>query len=87
VSDEHIMPPPDHEDALQCVTPLVKYSSAHKPQFMNYLSRMYSNIEKQWIVDKMSTMQMKISEYFAVNESLNVGSFQFRQLYSLLCCI
>jgi hypothetical protein len=35
VSDEHVMPPPNHEDALQRVSQLIKYSSAHQPQFMN----------------------------------------------------
>jgi hypothetical protein len=49
VSDEHVMPSPYHENAIQCVSQLIKYSSAHQPQFLDDLFRMYSNIEPQWL--------------------------------------
>jgi hypothetical protein len=67
VSDEHIMPPPNHKDAVQYVSQLIKHSSARQPQFMNDLFLMYSNIETQWFADKMPTRQKKIGEYFGVN--------------------
>jgi hypothetical protein len=66
VSDEHIMPPPNHKDAVQYVSQLIKHSSARQPQFMNDHFLMYSNIETQWFADKMSTRQKKICEYFGV---------------------
>jgi hypothetical protein len=49
VSDEHVMPSPNHENVVQCVSQLIKYSSAHQPQFLDDLFRMYSNIEPQWL--------------------------------------
>jgi hypothetical protein len=58
----------EHEDALKCVSQLIKYSSAHQLHFKDVIFRKHSNIETQWIADKMSTRQTKISEYYSINE-------------------
>jgi hypothetical protein len=63
VSTEHIRPLPTHKDALQCVSQLITYSSAHQPQFMGDLFHLYNSIEAQCIAAQM-TRQEKISEYF-----------------------
>jgi hypothetical protein len=34
VHTEHVRPLPTHKDALQCVSQLITYSSAHQPQSM-----------------------------------------------------
>jgi hypothetical protein len=63
VSTEHVRPLPTHKDVLQCVSQLITYS-AHQPQFMSDLFRLYNSIEAQWIAAQMTTLQKKISEYF-----------------------
>jgi hypothetical protein len=63
VSTEHVRPLPTHKDALQCVSQLTTYSSAHQLQFMGALFYLYNSIEEQWIAAQM-TRQKKISEYF-----------------------
>jgi hypothetical protein len=36
VNTNHSRPLPSHNDALQCVSQLITYSSAHHPQFIGY---------------------------------------------------
>jgi hypothetical protein len=64
VSTEHVRPLPTHKDALQCVSQLITYSSAHQPQFMGDLFHLYNSTEAQWIAAQTTTRQKTISEYF-----------------------
>jgi hypothetical protein len=63
----HSRPLPSHKEALQCVSQLIKDSSAHQPQFVGDLFLLYNSIEWRWMTAKMSTRQ-KIKEYFSPNE-------------------
>jgi hypothetical protein len=63
VSTEHVRPLPTHNDALQCLSQFITYSSANQPQFMGHPFHLYNNIEAQWIAAQM-TRQKIISECF-----------------------
>jgi hypothetical protein len=54
VSTEHVRPLPTHKDALQCVSQLITYSSAHQPQLMRDLFHLYNSNEAQWIAAQMT---------------------------------
>jgi len=68
VNTNHSRPLPSHNEALQCVSQLITYCSAHQPQFVGDLFRLYNSIEWQWVTAKMSTRQSKINEYFSPNK-------------------
>jgi hypothetical protein len=52
-------PLPIHKDALQCVSQLITYSSAHQPQFVGDPSHLFNSTEAQWIAAQMKRLKKK----------------------------
>jgi hypothetical protein len=57
VNTNHSRPLPSHKEALQCVSQLITYSSAHQPQFIGDLFCPYNSTEWRWMTDKKLTRQ------------------------------
>jgi hypothetical protein len=62
VCDEHVSLLKTHKDSLLFTRQLL-YLSANQPQVMTDLFYLYNNNGTQWVVHKMVTRQMKVSDY------------------------
>jgi hypothetical protein len=61
VNTNNSRPLPSHKEALQCVSQLITYSSAHQPQFIGDLFRLCNSTEWQWMAAKTTKNQLKFS--------------------------
>jgi hypothetical protein len=75
VNTNHSRPLPSHKEPSS-VSQLTTYSSAHHPQFIGDLFRLYNSTEWRWVTAKMSTRQQKSMNISHQMNEITVADFQ-----------